>query len=327
MSDGQAREKIDVAVNVFAKPFMTSLAVLSLLRASGEHIGKIWLQFEPQGIRGDKLLPYCIHDYLKEKKLAACEAFQPLRWHGREETDPLKFADPGYRHGLRYQYAFEHSQSRLLFIMHNDIFVHHDLLGAMQAEIGDAFAIGEIGQCWNCPASRAKITEPALGHGPCKRETYQEFKPNAAQRMALYETSRAKNIFARPYEQNGFREEFAREPWPLPECRVNEWACLINLEKTRPLTAPFGSGFPFGGYQALGGCNLDIGAAWFRDMHRQGLHARHFNVRAFLKHWVGTGKNTPVRYARAEANALGILKKHFPEYIDWLKEKQPGAHL
>lgn len=325
MPEQNSAEKIDVAVNIFAKPLMTSLAILSLLRFSGQHVGKLWLQFEPQGVKGDPLLPYCIYDYLKEKALVPCEVYQPEIWYNRLVAEPERFSEPEYRLGRRYQHAFEHSRSRLLFIMHNDIFVFKDILGAMRDEIGDAFAIGQLGQCWNCPASRAELTREALGREACAAARYQDFQINASELRKLYALSHEKGIFARPYDLDGFTGSFEAQPWPLPECRINEWACLINLEKTRPLTIPFGDGFPFGGYQPCGGCNLDIGTAWFRDMHRKGLKAKNFDVKAYMRHWIGTGKNTPVRYARAEANARAILKKHFPEYIQWLEAREPGS--
>ena len=70
-----------------------------------------------------------------------------------------------------------------------------------------------------------------------------------------------------------------------------------------------------------GPINLDIGVAWFRDMHSHGFHARHFDMHGYIKHWVGTGNNTPHKYAINENNALLILKRNFKDYLKWLESK------
>ena len=59
-SASEGAETVDVAVNIFAKPFQTALSLLSLLKHSGEHVGVIWLQFEPYGSRHDAISPYYI---------------------------------------------------------------------------------------------------------------------------------------------------------------------------------------------------------------------------------------------------------------------------
>ena len=46
-----------------------------------------------------------------------------------------------------------------------------------------------------------------------------------------------------------------------------------------------------------------------------------------LKHWVGTGNKSPRRYALAEANALKLLRRHYPEYLQWLAEKSGQVFL
>lgn len=145
----EGAETVDVAVNIFAKPFQTALSLLSLLKHSGEHVGVIWLQFEPYGSRYDAISPYYIARYLREELDERCEVFQPNFWLAREAVDPARLDDPDYRLGIRYQYAFEQSRSRKLFLMHNDVLVLRDILGDMLREMGDAFALGAVGQCWN----------------------------------------------------------------------------------------------------------------------------------------------------------------------------------
>lgn len=317
----EANEKIDVAVNIFAKPFQTSLSLLSLLRQSGQHVGKIWLQYEPMGSIHDKLTPYCIYEYLKEAGTFPVAVYQPKEWLARGCVTANDLKNSETRASVRYQYAFENSHSRLLFLMHNDVFILKDILGAMASQIDDAFAIGQLGQCWNCPASNADLAQAVMKSAPCQPQSYKNFRPDYGQLCELYSEARKKDLFARPYDKHGFSDEFKNQPWPLPECRINEWACLINLEKVKPLCAPYGDACPPGAFRECSGHNLDIGVSWFRDMHAKGLYAKNFDIKPYLKHWVGTGNKTPIRYARNENNALQILKKHFGDYVEWLYKK------
>lgn len=312
------KERVDVAVNIFAKPYQTSLAILSLLKQSSSHIGTIWLQYEPVGSRHDKISPYVIARYLQEELNWPCRASQPDYWLALKPVDETRLNDTAYRMGIRYQFAFENSQSRNLLLMHNDVFLFRDALGEMLAAMRDAFAIGPLGQCWNCPAHSAQVMKDIAGCSPCTPNHYREFKPNAATLRQIYAHARELGVFVRPYDE-GFAYSFDLQPWPLPECRINEWFCLLDLERTRPHCAPFGPALPPGAFRACGPCNLDTGTPWFRAMHALGMHARHFDVDRYLKHWVGTGNNTASRYILAEDNARHILQEHFPDFMAWLK--------
>ena len=311
-------DKIDVAMNIFAKPYQTALSVLSLLKHSGEHVGNVWLQFEPYGSQHDIVSPYAIAQYLTGMIGDRCRVFQPDYWLDLNAADPARLDDAAYRYGIRYQYAFEHSMSRRLFLMHNDVLVLQDVLGFMLEQMGEAVAVGHLGQCWNCPAHVGELTREVMGRGPCGAEQYMEFRPDYGQLQQLYALAQQKGIFARPYDR-GFAGIFDQQPWPLPECRINEWACLLDLEASRPVCVPNGPVLPPGAYRQCGPVCLDIGVEWFRGMHARGRFARHVDLSRHLKHWVGTGKVTPRRYALAEENALKILLMHFPDYCDWLR--------
>lgn len=319
-----AAERVDVAVNIFAKPYQTALSVLSLLRECGPHVGTIWLQYEPMGSRFDSVSPYVVARYLQEEVRWPCRVFQPDLWLAREPVDRTRLGDAAYRMGIRYQYAFENSQSKKLLLMHNDVFVFRDALGDMLAAMGDAFAIGRLGQCWNCPASSAKVVKDVMGGRPCSPGRYDGFRPDAATLRRLYARARELGVFTRPYDE-GFADDFEQQPWPLPECRVNEWFCLLDLERTRPYCAPFGPALPPGAFSTCGPCNLDTAVPWFRAMHALGFHARHFDLDHHLRHWVGTGNKSPRRYALAEDNARRILQKHFPDYMVWLRGNAGNA--
>ncbi|WP_297671886.1 hypothetical protein [uncultured Desulfovibrio sp.] len=312
-------ERVDVAVNIFAKPFQTALSLLSLLKRSGRHVGVVWLQYEPYGSQYDTVSPYTVAQYLHMWLGDRCRVFQPEHWLDLKAADPGRLGDAAYRLGIRYQCAFEHSQSRKLFLMHNDVFVLNDVLGHMLDVMGDAVAVGQLGQCWNCPAHHAELTREVMGREPCGPETYRDFCPDYGQLRRLYALAHEREIFVRPYDQ-GFAGIFDLQSWPLPECRVNEWACLLDLERSRPLCAPEGPVLPPGAYRQCGPICLDIGVEWFRGMHARGMHARHVDLSRYIRHWVGTGKVTARRYLMAEDNALNILEKEHPEYCAWLRE-------
>lgn len=311
-------DKIDVAMNIFAKPYQTALSVLSLLKHSGRHVGSVWLQFEPYGSQYDIVSPYAIAQYLSGKIGDRCRVFQPEYWLDLNAADPARLHEDAYRYGIRYQYAFEHSTSRRLFLMHNDVLILQDVLGFMLDQMGEAVAVGHLGQCWNCPAHVEILTREVMGCGPCDPLKYMNFQPDFDQLQQLYTLAQQKGIFARPYDQ-GFTGIFDQQSWPLPECRVNEWACLLDLEASRPVCVPNGPVLPPGAYRQCGPVCLDIGVEWFRGMHALGRFARHLDLSRHLKHWVGTGKVTARRYALAEENALKILLANFPDYCDWLR--------
>ena len=320
---GQPR--VDVAVNVFAKPYQTALSVLSLLRFSRQHVGSVFFQFEPFGSEFDTGLPYAIVHYLEaHPELPRPIVSQPKYWLKLDPTDPSRLSDPEYRLSIRYQHAFEESRARHLLIIHNDVLFLRDYAGALLAGIGDAFVMGELGQCWNCPArNEALVRVAGLGEVPCAPDRYQEFRPDFPGLVRLYEEAVRHGMHVRPYWE-GWKKDYSPEPWPLPECRVNEWGCLVNLEMTRPLVVPQGDILPFGSFEACGSIALDTSVAWFRGLHRAGLRAKHIDIRPFLKHWVGNGKMTRQKYLRAELNARIILEKQFPDFVLWCKAQVNG---
>jgi len=315
-------ERCDVALNIFAKPYQTALSILSLLANCREQIQTIWLQFEPAGSRFDTTSPYAIAYYLRDELKVPCVIFQPEIWFDCDVAEYKRLHEDAYRLGLRFEYAMEHSPSRLLFLMHNDVFIQRNLLAAMIQEMGDAFAIGPLGQCWNCPASSTSLMAQALQRPPCRPESYATSQMPYKELSSIYALADSTKHYKRSYS-DGLAECFQDQPWPLPECRINEWACLLDLTKTRPLTLPEGAALPVGAYAQCGSHTLDIGVAWFRAMHAHGLRAKHFATEGWLTHWVGTGHKSRLRYTQAEEHAKGLLQRFFPHYLTWLAQASP----
>ncbi|MDR1360509.1 MAG: hypothetical protein LBJ82_05955 [Deltaproteobacteria bacterium] len=315
---------VDVALNIFAKPYCTSLSLLSLLRCSGRHINQIYLQFEPVGSRYDPARPYLIAEFLASSLGERIKIFQPDHWLRQNPPDPARLEDPAYRLSIRYEFAFEHTQAEYLFIMHNDVFIQRDIIGMLLERAKGAFAVGQVGQCWNCPARLPDLMRAAgCGTQPCLAQSYEAFQPDFAGLVRLYEAARQADVFVRPWWE-GWEERYGEKAWPLPECRVNEWACLVDMELIRRHAPPLGPVPPFGAFESCGAICLDTAVAWFRELNRLGLRARHADLTGFLLHFVGTGKKTAYRYARLEGNARGLLEKHFPAFAAWARKSNCG---
>lgn len=316
-------DKVDVALNIFAKPYQTALSVLSLLKYCDRHIDKFYLQFEPAGSRYDAVPPYAVAEYLGERAIS----YQPEIWVECDAVQPERLAEQAYRLAMRYQSAFEHTDKKHLFIMHNDVLIKRDIIGAMLAEAGDAFIIGKVGQCWNCPAHNAEVMRECGFDSPCGPESYQDFRPDFAALEKIYAAGRARGLRLRPYWE-GWAAHYSPDVpsggWPLPECRVNEWGCLVDVRQTRPLVMPHGDILPFGAFEWCGSVTLDTAVAWFRELSRKGLKAKNFNLDKYLRHWVGSHRMSKDLHRTAELEAENILLKSFPDFVAWCRERKNG---
>lgn len=74
--------------------------------------------------------------------------------------------------------------------------------------------------------------------------------------------------------EKALSEEYHRRPWPLSECRLNEWCFIINLDIARKISSPLGEGRPFGAYIP----RHDTGVAWFRDVNHGGFRVAHMDI-------------------------------------------------
>lgn len=293
---------VDVAINVFGKPAQTALSLLSLLRHSGQWIDKIYFIEEP-----DVVNDLFAHADLKRFLGDRLVFFRPPRMNWRYAVDPARLGEVGYRHSLRYQYAFERTDKHFLLLIHNDCEFVGDAVGLLLKYIGGVTGAGEIGQCWLCPANY-------LGH--CGPGRYREYRPDFETLRGLYATLDPA-IYRRRYTEEPTRE-LVEHPWPLPECRLNEYCCLLNMAKARPDTCPDGPARPFGAYVDVGNPEtgqgvLDIGVAWFGDMVRLGHEFAHVALASCLRHVVGGHKAlfAPDLYVEKEAQALAVIKERF----------------
>jgi len=305
-------KSVDVLINVFAKPHQTALAVLSLLRHSDRHIHTLYFHQEPCTSEFEKRDHTKLLAYLGSR----VRLFIPKYWLGTDVTDEQRLMrDPEYRLSMRYQYGWEQTNKKYVLIIHNDIEVIADPVTKLMGVIGNAAAAGEIGQCWWCPAGQ---------HGFCSPERYTQFKPKYHQLMYIYnqgmdyKNRRAYNL--------GLKEEFRMQPWPLPECRVNEWCMLVDMHKARPGTQPFGKAAPLGGLFASGAkigknwdedVTLDTGVQWFRDMSLQGHSFAHSPLEQCIIHdrKGNVALYSPELYVKNEIHAKEKLEREYPEFF------------
>lgn len=245
-------KNVDVIVNVYGKPWQTLCSLKSLMLHSGEHIDKIYFieereQPNNENVRWvvgefDNIIHYIPNKYF----------FTPKTY----SFGDLNVAEN--RYNFRYQYGIENSDKKYVFIMHNDVLFTGDIIGDMLDEINDNVGIGLIGQCWNCPAHYQFL---------CDREKYWEYNPTYDEVIDICKIKE-------PARGGMFINYLNKiKPMPLPECRLNEFSCLINIEITNKETVPMSSTPFFGSYDML-----DLGDAWFRNLNLKGYKFKNYNI-------------------------------------------------
>jgi len=286
-------QPVDVALSVYGKPYHTAAALLSLQKHSGSHVHRIFVQIEgqqPFGARPERILP------LLGAKIVA---FRPPLHLGWTQADPRRLGEAAYRQSVRYQWAWERSDRPLLFVLHNDCVFFDDVIGRMRAAMAreQVLGVGPIGQCWNCPAHRA---------GRCDGPRHADFRPSYEEACDI--------VRAHPGPRLTVDRIDKISPMPLLECRLNEFACLIDLLRARPATMPFGPCRPFGWNSP------DIGVDWFRGMRLQNFRFKHWDLRDGFRHGPFYGENgghpadsDRALYDKGEAEALAWLDAHFPQ--------------
>jgi hypothetical protein len=282
-------EKIDVVINVYGKPFNTAVTLYTLLKYSGQWIDKIYFIQERKQPHNSSF------QFIKDAFGSRIISYTPGMWLWvRPFRTKLVFKLPAFRKSVRYQYGWEQTGKGHLFITHNDVLYTGDLVGAMLQRIGDNIGIGPVGQCWNCSAHFA---------GTCTPDTYTQYKPTYEALLTLMKQhpgSREKDYGNLPGKDR---------PWPLPECRLNEWTALINMKQARNVTMPIGKAVPFGAFYGL-----DIGTGWFSDVLNMGYTVANFNIDAHASHaWAG--KNRSGHAAMLDFDEYTRSEKEAEEYL------------
>ena len=285
---------VDVVVGVYGKPYQTTVGILSLLRHSGQHIGKIWLREDvehPFNDTIDKIFQWLPMDRIIHHK--------PSLRMGANAHDYNRLSDPDYRRSIWGQLAWEDTDKDFIFFMHDDVLFTEDCIGDLLEHIGDAAGIGHVGCCHNCPAS---IFHADL----CSPEKWESFHPTYEQVKELVEKHPNTRTTC------WFPEVDRTTPMPLPECALVESASLINVSRVRHLVSPIGNVHPYGF------SHMDGGKDWFRGIVLAGEKIIHHEPKrnhgwATYPNWsAGYPLYTDeARYRQAESVAKKYLEENF----------------
>ena len=297
-------KNIDVSIVYYGKPYQTIVSILSLLKYSHNHIDTVYITVEKKQPFDTHSGIYVVLDALKNK--VKVKTYYPQYFYALGPLNDLEVKNnQDLRWSIPYQYALEKSDKPFVLIMHNDMLYHNDMAGQMlenYAESNGKYAgLGSIGQCWSCPAGPS-FTNKCNG--------FVQYKTTFSQSEAL-------ELY---YLQNTPRKKLDIEIiesgryFPLPECRLNEYACMIDTAVYRKNTLPEGSKRCFGG--VWGGA--DLGTTWFYQMVNDGFEFKHLSLEQYATHSpfnsVGQGIQAYSKadnYKLSEQNALDYLTKSY----------------
>ena len=253
--------KVDICINYFGKFWQTLVTLKSLLKYSGSHINKIYFIEEhkqPERFDFEKFKKYLDYEDIIH--------FSPKYhlWLNPADNEKIKY-DEDYRLSVRYQYGFEKTDKKYIFITHNDVLYLDDVIGYMLDNINGYVGVGQIGQCWNCPVFHSK---------DCNGNNYDSYNPTYDEIIKIF----GKYPATRPWLTKSINKD---RPMPLPECRLNEWACLIDNEINRRLSIPDGNVSLFGSY---GWDGTDIGVRWFRELTDLNYKFKNIESSSFFVH-------------------------------------------
>ncbi|MGO8683854.1 MAG: hypothetical protein ACLQUT_04650 [Thermoleophilia bacterium] len=261
--------KVDVALNYYGKPYQTMLTIESLLEHSGQHIGTIFLTHEAEQPRGDTSVGEAVLSAFVRAHADHLTMFSPEYYLGYRPAGRRRLLmNAAVRLSARYQYALEASDKQYVFVAHNDVLFRADLVGDLVRAIqtGPHAGAGLIGQCWNCPA---------FSSGLCDGDRHVDLHLSYLQALLLTLRVRSPRTF--PWRID------PRRPVPLPECRLNEFACLLDAVIYRKETVPRGSSLPFGVMDD----GTDIGCSWFRSMVHKGFTFANVHIWDYCTHVAG----------------------------------------
>lgn len=279
--------KVDVAINVYGKPYQTLCTIKSLLKHSGQWIDNIYITSEIKHPYND--YPDWIFDGMENIFIHKPNNYIHCRWIKEDYSTIAK------RLNVRYQYGIESSDKKYLFISHNDVLYKDDIIGKLLENIGENVGIGAIGMCWNCPPWYDKL---------CNPDIVKDYKPTY--------NEVCESINRHPNHRTKIERIDKLQPYPLPECRLNEWCCLINREVTINECYP-NSDTPLFGVSE----QVDTACAWYRSLVLKGYNFKNYNIYDYISHgyWAGTAgyptEQNEIKYWEAEEKAKEYFNKNF----------------
>ena len=274
--------KVDVDIYSWSKGWQTLCTLKSLMLHSGQHIDKIYLTIPLNPVSPvdiEWITPYFDNIIINNSKRINRISEDNVGWDYSNEDN---------RHSLLGQYCLEKSDKKYVYFTHTDVLYTGDVIGDMLNKINDTAGIGIVGICWVCHFGRA---------GLCHGSKFGEYNPTYNQALEVSKTT--------PPLRNAEIDIF--QVIPAPECRLNEWACLIDREKTLQ------AGFPYFGING----NTESGCRWFRNMILKGNKFVHYTGNLYEHgYWANScgmdaGIGHPIQYAKAEFIAKQYFHEHF----------------
>jgi hypothetical protein len=258
-------DKIDVAIQSYKKPELLFYTLLSLKKFCGSHIETVFINDDCSGQEtldfynnpnfANALWPIKVKIRINQKKAGYSKTLMTKELLNKKKINekfftlvlrPLKHLDfHDTENDIRYQWAINNTNKKHLLIIHDDIKFYDDVvetyLSAIEKDPNLAI-VGDLGNLEDCP------------FGPCGTK---ECGPNKI--LNGYRPTKNYPIvksysFAQKLLHRNFR------------CRINEWLCMINIEKARFIHDKYGT--CFGNYE-FGG---DVGAYWFEKIIKEGFH-------------------------------------------------------
>ncbi|WP_428660023.1 hypothetical protein [Runella sp.] len=299
-------KKVDVSIAFYGKPYQAIVTIETLMKYSGQHIDKIYISRERLQPHNDYIGIFKIIDYFRNNSDVNLVIQNSHHFLGLGVSDYERAkTDTRYRQSIMYQYPLEMTDKKYLCIMHNDMLFYGDMIGDMLKEFekgpANLTGVGSIGQCWSCPAG------PDWGN-KCNSKKFEEYVPTQEEAIALTEK------YPTPRRDIQLRVLKGGRVHILPECRLNEYCAMIDVEKYRKETLPNGDIGCYGG----GWKGVDTATVWSHDMYKRGYTFRHLTLEDYTRHaaFDTTGSGTKANsssatYWNAEQNAEKYIVENF----------------
>lgn len=265
--------KVDCIIQSFGKQWQLLNTLSSLFYYSEQWIDKVYLMEEAIHPFGDNINEVFKYDFpIVHKKY---KKFINI-YQNNSKNIP--------KENIRHQWGIEKSDKKYVFISHNDVLFTGDIIGNMLNEIDDCIGIGEIGQCWNCPAKEM------CGGG----SNWNNWNPS-------FEDL---NTLKLPHIRTLVNNLDKELPKLMPECRLNEFACLINREICIKEGRPF-----------FGEFDHDSGTEWFKSMYKKGYKFKDYRKDFIHCYWAKTGgynvQKNEKEYWEVENKAKQYFKENY----------------
>lgn len=279
--------KVDVAIQSYKKPESLIYTLLSLKKYCAQHIDTIYINDD---CSNDGTIDYYFEEKLKRE-------MYPIKIKIRVNNIPSGFSKTLYTkksikkrtlkqriqlylsffikrfkmikddNDIRYQWAINNTDKKYLFVIHDDMEFYDDILGLYINTIqsnNNIIIVGDFGGSKRCP------------FGPCgEKKCSPELIMNGYRPSKKWPITGKYNLI---YTLLGRVKR---------NCRVNEWCCLLDIEKTRLILEE--EGVYFGNYE-FGG---DVACYWLDVINRKGydfidpLPRQDLKIKYYLHWWQG----------------------------------------